>query len=163
MPALHGLREFEFWENCSRSVKTSEAHGWVFTSSAIASSGMLEAHATAIGVVVRRGVTVREVCQEGGRVRGVHIDKQTVASRWVIDASGRQQRSERWLGLKRLERSAPLMAFRGEAKGTLPDDNNAAHFERHESGWRWLAQVGPETLTWTILGPLGRGRRAAAR
>src|SRR5262249_22530989 len=47
---------------------------------------------------------------------------------------------------------------RGEGTGTLPDDDNsAARFDLHASGWRWTAQVDPETWTWTILGPLGRG------
>jgi flavin-dependent dehydrogenase len=119
---------------------------------------LLEAHATSIGVVVRRGTPVRELWQEAGRVAGVHLDNHSVASRWVIDASGRQHRSERWLALRRLQHSAPLVAFRGEVTGTLPDEDCAARFDLHGSGWLWTAQVGPETSTWTILGPRGRWR-----
>ena len=119
---------------------------------------MLETHATSIGVLVRRGITVRGLWQESGRVAGVRLGEHTVRSRWVIDASGRQHRSERWLALERLEPSAPLMAFRGEVTGSLPGEDDAARFELHGSGWRWTAQVGPKTVTWTILGPLGRWR-----
>ncbi|ATB28103.1 NAD(P)/FAD-dependent oxidoreductase [Melittangium boletus] len=117
---------------------------------------LLEARAVALGVEVRRGVTVRGLRREGGRAAGVLLDEGAVAARWVIDATGRQHGAERWLGLRRECYSAPLVAWRGEVAGGPMDEDGAARFERHGEGWLWTARLGPEASTWTLLAPRGQ-------
>lgn len=117
---------------------------------------LLEARAVALGVEVRRGVTVRGLRHEGGRVAGVTLEGGELAARWVIDASGRQHWSERQLSLRRESFSAPLVAWRGEVAGGPADEDGAARFVRHGEGWLWTARLGPEASTWTVLAPLGQ-------
>lgn len=116
---------------------------------------MLEARAVALGVEVRRGVTVRGPRLEAGRVTGVILDEGELAARWVIDATGRQHWSERHLALRRESYSAPLVAWRGEVAGGPVDEEGAARFEPHGQGWLWTARLGPEASSWTVLAPLG--------
>lgn len=116
---------------------------------------LLEARAVALGVEVRRGVTVRGPRLTAGRVTGVLLDEGELAARWVIDATGRQHWSERHLALRRERYSAPLVAWRGEVAGGLAEDDGAARFEPHGQGWLWTARLGAEASTWTLLAPLG--------
>jgi flavin-dependent dehydrogenase len=117
---------------------------------------LLEARAVALGVEVRRGVSVRGPRLEAGRVTGVLLDEGELAARWVIDATGRQHWAERHLALRRECYSAPLVAWRGEVAGGPADDDGAARFEPHGQGWLWTARLGAEASTWTVLAPLGQ-------
>lgn len=111
----------------------------------------LQARAEALGVQIRRNTRVLGLIQKEKQVIGVNTTKETLLSRWVIDATGRQQWAASKLGLRYKTCSAPLMAWRGAVKGQLSDDR--ARFTKHGKGWLWTAQTDINTIAWTLLTP----------
>ena len=109
----------------------------------------LRTHAQSLGVHVRHGAHVRRLMCEGNRVLGVALAASELPARWVIDATGRAQWAAADLGLTRRTLSVPLMAWRGQVEGRLPD--RRARFTTHGSGWLWTAQTDSDTITWTLL------------
>lgn len=116
---------------------------------------LLEAHAISLGVRVFRGMTVKGIMHEKGRIAGVRLDERTIMANWVVDAGGRRHPAALWLKLEKEKHSSPLIAFRGEVAGSVVDENNVAQFERHENGWLWTVQTSSNRCTWTLLAPRG--------
>ena len=108
-------------------------------------------YAETLGVEIRRNTRVLDLICEEKRILGISLSVGEILAPWVIDATGRGQWAASKLGLKKRVLSAPLMAWRGEVEGQLPDLR--AKFSKHGEGWLWTAQTGEEIISWTMLAP----------
>ncbi len=101
---------------------------------------MLLAEAQRAGVMVVQPAGRSDLILTDGRIVGVNVSGQRLASRHLIDASGTTRWVSRSLGLHINRLSPRLVAeygyVRGDCEfGTIPE------FHEHSSGWTWLARV----------------------
>jgi len=113
-----------------------------------------------LGVDVRLPFKALEPILANGRVAGLRTPAGDVACRMLIDASGPAQWLGRKLELPSIERSPRLVVRYGYATGACPDREAAPLLTGDESGWTWIARVGPGRFQWVRLdlSPIERSR-----
>ena len=97
------------------------------------------------GVDVREGHRVLDVIFEGSRATGVRVasaqGNETVAARFIVDASGQQGLIGRKLALRRPDEQFRNLAmysyFTGAEKLPSPDETNIL-VESYPDGWTWV-------------------------
>lgn len=119
---------------------------------------MLLDRARALGVDVRQPCAVLEPRLDGDRVVGAATSAGDVACRLLIDASGPARWLQRRLDLPSIERSPLLVVRYGYVCGDCPDREAAPALRGDETGWTWIARVGPGRFQWVRLDLAGRAR-----
>lgn len=121
---------------------------------------MLLDRARELGVDVRQPVRALEPVITDGRVTGARTAAGDFACRLLIDASGPAQWLGRKLALPSAERSPRLVVRYGYANGACPAREAAPLLTGDESGWTWIARVGPDHFQWVRLdlSPVERSR-----
>lgn len=113
-----------------------------------------------LGVDVQQPCKALEPVIADDRVTGVRTPAGDIDCRMLIDASGPAQ----WLGRKldppSIERSPQLVVRYGYAVGACPARNDAPLLTGDETGWTWIACVGPDRFQWVRLdlSPVERSR-----
>jgi flavin-dependent dehydrogenase len=94
----------------------------------------------------------------GDGVRGLRTTRGEVASRWVIDASGRRQWLARHLGLSRRRAGPRRLVAWGAASD--PFAAGESRFDASARGWTWWAPVGAGVVSWVRCATTPRGLTA---
>jgi flavin-dependent dehydrogenase len=117
-------------------------------------------NSVANGVTARQGCRVLEVLFEGARATGVRFldeagAEQTIAARFIVDASGQSGLLGRALRLRRNDTEFRNLAvygyFEGAERLPPPDDTNI-FIESYEHGWFWNIPLHREPAGWMSVG-----------
>lgn len=88
---------------------------------------------------------------EQGKVVGISTRQGVIHSEYVLDATGSHQWLAKRLKLPIRKSSPPLRVYYGYARGTCEAVGDSPWLQSTETGWLWLAKLGPDRYTWTRL------------
>lgn len=88
---------------------------------------------------------------EQGKVVGIHTRQGPIQAEYVLDATGSHQWLAKRLKLPIRKSSPTLHVYYGYARGICEAVGDSPWLQSSETGWLWLARLGPERYTWTHL------------
>ena len=145
----HVSQPFYFFE----TIKHEYASTWQIRRSDF--DAMMLKHATAQGVDVRQGVTVRNVLTDNNRVVGVEAEtdhgRESLHATVVVDATGRDALLASRLGWKRrdpdLNKIAIFTYFKGALRDPGLDEGATTVAYIPEKGWFWYIPLVDDTVS----------------
>lgn len=138
---FHGIRFIE--EGVSAEARFSNLHGVGIRR--VALHELLAQAASDQGVILRWGSRVDAISR-----RGVSVDGQTIACRWIIGADGRSSRVRDWIGIRTPAQAIRRAGFRQHYRVHPWSDLVEVYW--HPLGQAYVTPVGPEEVCVAITG-----------